>query len=68
MKDLGADATFNYKVPLQEQLTEIKRITGGKYPRCYDASAMASETGMEALAQGGDSETKAKIFATTNDW
>lgn len=68
LKTVGADATFNYKLPLEEQLKEIASVTGGKFSRVFDASAMASQTGMEALAQHGDPKVEVKHFATTNDW
>ncbi|KAE8446201.1 hypothetical protein EG329_012426 [Mollisiaceae sp. DMI_Dod_QoI] len=68
LKDLGVDATFSYKIPLTEQLAEIAAIAKGKCSRCFDASAMAGETGMEALAQCGDPQVPVKYFATTNDW
>lgn len=65
---LGADATVSYKLSLAEQLKEIESITGGKFSRVFDASAMASQTGMEALFEHGDSKAGGKYFATTNDW
>lgn len=68
VKAIGAAATLNYKLPLEEQLGEIASITGGKFSRVFDASAMATETGMEALAKHGDPEVEAKYFVTTNDW
>ena len=68
VKALGADATFSYKLPLDEQLSEIGRITGGKFSRVFDGSALAAEVGMEALAKHGDSDAQVKYFATTNDW
>lgn len=68
VKAVGADATFNYKLPLEDQLKEIASITNGKFSRVFDASSMATETGMEALAQHGDPEAEAKYFVTTNDW
>ncbi|KAL2067553.1 hypothetical protein VTL71DRAFT_1978 [Oculimacula yallundae] len=68
LKNLGADATFNYKLPMEEQLKEIARVTDGKFSRVFDASAMASQTGMEALARHGDPKVGVKYFATTNDW
>ena len=68
VKSQGADAAFNYKLSLEEQLAEIKQITGGNFSRVFDASAMATETGMEALAQVGDKDAKVKYFATVNDW
>lgn len=66
VKSLGADATVSYKLPLAEQLDEIQKITGGKLFRAFDASAMATETGMGALAQV--TLPGAKYFSTVNDW
>lgn len=67
VKGIGADATFDYKVPLQEQIEEIGRVTGGRFSRVYDCSAFATETGMAALATAS-LEKGTKLFATTNDW
>jgi NADPH:quinone reductase-like Zn-dependent oxidoreductase len=66
VKGLGADATFSYKISLEEQIQEIGRVTGGRFSKVYDCSAMAAETGMAALATSTDNEPR--IFATTNDW
>lgn len=65
VKSLGADATFNYKIPLEEQLKEIRQVTGGNFSKIYDPSAFSAETGMAALATSTES---GRIFATTNDW
>ncbi len=65
VKSLGADATFDYKIPIDQQLKEIEEITGSKLTRAFDASAMSTETGMKALAA---SSAEIKYFATTNDW
>jgi hypothetical protein len=66
VKKLGADETFSYKLELQEQIDLILKITDGNFSRVFDASAMATDTGMGALAQ--NKSTGAKYFATTNDW
>jgi len=68
VKSFGADATFNYKIPFEDQIKEIGNLTGGKFSRVFDASAMATETGMTALATYTDPDEKHKYFATTNDW
>ena len=66
MKELGADETFDYKKTVEEQIEQIGKITGGKFKRVFDASAMAAATGMGVLEKyGGEGE---KWFATTNDW
>jgi hypothetical protein len=59
---------LNHRIPLDEQLKEIGPITGGKFSRVFDASAMATETGMKALATVSKAKDTAKYFATTNDW
>jgi NADPH:quinone reductase-like Zn-dependent oxidoreductase len=66
VKSIGADETFDYKIPLEEQIKEVGRVTGGKFSKVYDCSAMATETGMAAL--GTSIDTEPRIFATTNDW
>ena len=68
VKNVGADETFSYKTTIEEQIKEIGRITGGKFSRVFDASAMASETGMGALTAYTDSDEEKKYFSTTNDW
>jgi len=68
LKSIGADATFSYKIPLDDQIKEIGRLTGGKFSKIFDASSMATETGMTALATYTDPDGGQKYFATTNDW
>lgn len=68
VESVGADATFNYKIPLEDQIKEIGRITGGKFSRVFDASALAGETGMAALAASTAHDEDLKYFATVNDW
>lgn len=68
VKAAGADATFDYKLPLTEQLACIEKITGGNFSRVFDASAMMTETGMAAVSQLGDKRASVRYFSTTNDW
>jgi NADPH:quinone reductase-like Zn-dependent oxidoreductase len=68
VKGFGADATFNYRIPLEEQIKEIVRATEGKFSKVFDASAMAAETGMAALAASTEPKSEGRHFATTNDW
>ena len=68
VESVGADATFNHRLSLDEQLKEINKIAGGKFSRIFDASTLATETAMASLAQHGDPKAKPKYFATTNDW
>jgi hypothetical protein len=68
VRSLGADATYSHRLPLEDQLKEIARITGNKFFRVFDASAFGAETGMAALSKHGDPNAKPKYFSTTNDW
>ncbi len=68
VESLGADATYNHRLPLEDQLKEISLITDGKFSKVFDASAFGVETGMAALARLGDPNAKPKYFSTTNDW
>jgi hypothetical protein len=66
VQSVGADATLNHRIPLEEQLKEIEAVTDRNFSRVFDASAMATETGMKALAS--ISKGAPKYFTTTNDW
>jgi len=66
VKGFGADATFNYKTTLEEQISQIESVTKRNFARVYDASGQAAETALEALKTASDA--KVKYFATTNDW
>ena len=66
VKSIGADATFDYKISLADQLKKIKLVTGGTFSKVFDSSAMATENGLAVLSVSTDTEPK--IFATTNDW
>ncbi|RDL38343.1 GroES-like protein [Venustampulla echinocandica] len=68
VEGLGADATLSHRIPVAEQLQGIATITGGKFSRVFDASAMAGDTGMQALADQSSISDSAKYFTTTNDW
>jgi NADPH:quinone reductase-like Zn-dependent oxidoreductase len=68
VKGQGADATFSYRISLEKQIEAIKSATGGKFSKLYDASGMATDTGMAALATSTEPHSAKKIFATTNNW
>jgi len=68
VKSLGADATLNYRTPLENQIREIGTITGGRFSKAFDASAMATETALTALSTFSDPDGEQKYFTTTNDW
>ncbi|KAK3356682.1 chaperonin 10-like protein [Lasiosphaeria hispida] len=62
----GASATFNNRAPLEEQLAEIGKITGGKFGRIFDASIVSFELSIKALE--GLSTEDEKYFSTADDW
>ena len=59
---------MNHRLPLEEQLREVHNITSGNFSRVFDASAMATEIGIAALAKVSADKDEIKYFATTNDW
>jgi hypothetical protein len=62
----GAVASINNRAPVDEQLAEIKRITGGNFGRVFDSSVVSFELSIKALETV--SEEKAKYFSTVDDW
>ncbi|KFZ00211.1 hypothetical protein V500_01136 [Pseudogymnoascus sp. VKM F-4518 (FW-2643)] len=68
VKAAGAEATFDYKLTLSDQLASIREITGGNFSRVFDASAMGIETGIAAISQLADQSAPVRYFSTTNDW
>jgi hypothetical protein len=42
-------------------------VTGGRFSKVFDASAMSTETGITALSTY-NLDGEQKYFATTNDW
>lgn len=60
----GADAIFDYKRPISEQIKEIVSITKGEVHRVFDAAATGDE-----LAKGLFKDLKEpKLFSSTNTW
>jgi hypothetical protein len=62
----GASATFNSRAPIEEQLVEIERITGGKFARIVDTSIASLDLSVRALET--ISKEPNKYFATVDDW
>ncbi|KAK3313096.1 chaperonin 10-like protein [Apodospora peruviana] len=62
----GADATFDNRAPMEEQLGIIERVTGGLFAHVIDASVQAFELSVKALDT--ISKEKFKYFSTTDDW
>lgn len=64
LKNIGVNATIDYKKTEEKQITEMLSITGGKPDRVFDAVAMNEEL-VKALLSKVEGE---KCFSTTNDW
>ncbi|APA05816.1 hypothetical protein SS1G_01812 [Sclerotinia sclerotiorum 1980 UF-70] len=67
-KSAGADATFDYKQPIENQLPEIESITSGDFAGIFDASAASSVVALAALNTKSTAKTQKKTFSTTNNW
>ncbi|CAD6443498.1 1ccab4a0-e852-45a6-85f6-20e115bc98b0 [Sclerotinia trifoliorum] len=67
-KSAGADATFDYKQPIESQLSEIESITSGDFAGIFDASAASSAVALAALNTKSRAKTQKKTFSTTNNW
>ncbi|KAH8596183.1 chaperonin 10-like protein [Bisporella sp. PMI_857] len=65
VKAVGANATFSYKLSLENQLKEIKSITKNNYRLVIDTSAAAMETALKALDA---IDVPEKAFATVDNW
>ncbi len=57
---------MNSRSSIEEQLDEIKKVTGGKFGRIFDASIMAFDLSIQALQTS--SEESEKYFSTADDW
>ena len=66
VKDLGADATVDYSKSEDDQLQEIKDITGGNFFGVWDSVARSEQFARKVLKDV--SIAKKKVFATTDDW
>jgi hypothetical protein len=57
---------MNGRGTLDEQLAEIKSVTGGRFARVVDASTYGGELALKAL--GTVSTMDDKRFSTVDDW
>ena len=62
----GATATFNNRTTVDEQLAEIKKITGGNFARIFDATAYGYELMVKALETCSTAATK--YLTSVDDW
>jgi NADPH:quinone reductase-like Zn-dependent oxidoreductase len=63
---LGAEAVIDYRKSEDEQLQDLKTITGGNFFGVFDTVAKFTDWSLKALREV--STTEKKHFATTNDW
>jgi hypothetical protein len=63
---LGADAVIDYRQSEDEQLQDLKAITGGNFFGVFDTVAKFTDWSLKALREASTAEKK--HFATTNDW
>ncbi|KAJ4179468.1 hypothetical protein NW767_014601 [Fusarium falciforme] len=62
----GATATFNNRATIDEQLAEIRTITGGNFARMFDATAYGYDLMVKALETCSTATTK--YLTTVDDW
>ncbi|KAJ4258252.1 hypothetical protein NW762_008401 [Fusarium torreyae] len=62
----GAFATFNNRGSVDEQVAEIKKITGGNFGRIMDATAYGYEVMVKALQTASTVTTK--YLTSVDDW
>lgn len=67
IQKLGADATIDYRKSEDDQLEDLKTITGGNFFGVYDTVAKSTGFASRALKEISTS-TQKRYFATTNDW
>lgn len=67
VKNLGADATIDYRKSEDDQLQDLKNITGGNFFGVYDTVAKSEGFATRALKDISTS-TQKRYYATTDDW
>ena len=63
----GATATINNRDPIEAQVAEIARVTGGNFARVLDASAYGGALAIQALESASTVKGE-KWFSTVDDW
>jgi hypothetical protein len=62
----GATDTFNGRGTVDEQVADIKRITGGNFGRILDATTFGFDVMAKALDTASTAETK--YLSSVDDW
>ncbi|PGG98961.1 hypothetical protein AJ79_08736 [Helicocarpus griseus UAMH5409] len=66
VKKQGAEAVFDYKKPVNEQVKDVLDITKGKVHRVFDAAATGDEFAKELFKKLPAQSPK--LFSSTNTW
>ena len=66
VQNLGADAVIDYSKSEEDQLHDLKTITGGNFFGVWDSVAKSESLARKMLMEV--SVAKQKYFATTDDW
>lgn len=62
----GATAIFNNRATVDEQLAELKNVTGGNFARIFDSTAYGYEIMVKALETCSAAATK--YLTSVDDW
>lgn len=63
---MGATATIDNRISIDEQLREIAQVTEGQFALVFDASTYGTDLALRALDTL--STAKTKYFSTVDDW
>lgn len=68
IKSVGADEYINYLKTEEEQLEDLKNITGGNFVRILDTVGKSGNLSLRALKEISTSDKPDKYFATSVAW
>ena len=66
VQSLGADAVIDYRKSEDDQLRDLKALTGGSFHGVFDSVAKSIGWSLKALRDLSTANNK--HFATTDDW
>lgn len=66
MQRLGADAVIDYRKSEDDQLQDLKNVTGGNFFGVFDTVAKSLEWSLKTLREVSTADKKQ--FVTTDDW
>lgn len=68
IKGLGADEYINYSKTEEEQLEDLKKITGGNFFRIFDTVGKSGNLSLRALKDISTPDKPDKYFTTSVTW